>query len=395
MRLGILASHPIQYQAPWFRGLAQVADVTVFFAHRQTAAGQADAGFGVAFDWDIDLLACYRHMFLRNIASVPSVNEYGGCDTPEIAEIIPREKFDAFIVNGWYLKSFLQAAAACRRARTPVFIRGDSQFGMSPSLLKRAVKELTHRILLRRFDGFLYVGRHNAEYLAHYGAPKERMFFVPHFVDNAWFASRAAEALPQRDTLRASWGVTPDSVVALFVGKFVEKKRPSDLLQALGAGKNPRTMAVFVGSGELEQSLREEANALGVKVHFAGFKNQSELPGLYASADVLVLPSNAGETWGLVVNEAMACGLPAIVSDAVGCVPDLIEEHQTGFSFPLGNAHALMERLSVVKQKKQTGHDWRPALQAKLQTYSLETAVTGTMRAIDTVISDSQRSFSQ
>src|ERR1043166_1311316 len=110
MRLGILASHPIQYQAPWFRGLAQVADVTVFFAHRQSAMEQAQAGFGVAFDWDVDLLGGYRHVFLQNISANPSVNDFRGCDTPEIAEIIQREKFDAFIVNGWYLKSFLQAA---------------------------------------------------------------------------------------------------------------------------------------------------------------------------------------------------------------------------------------------------------------------------------------------
>src|SRR2546423_13812569 len=98
MRVGILASHPIQYQAPWFRGLAQVTDITVFFAHRQTAAEQAEAGFGVAFDWDVNLLAGYRHVFLRNVSTSPSVNEFGGCDTPEIVDIIQREKFDAFIV---------------------------------------------------------------------------------------------------------------------------------------------------------------------------------------------------------------------------------------------------------------------------------------------------------
>lgn len=382
MRVGILASHPIQYQAPWFRGLAQVADVTVFFAHRQTAREQADAGFGVPFDWDVDLLASYRHVFLRNVSTSPSVNHFHGCDTPEIGDIIQREKFDAFIVNGWYLKSFLQAAAACRRAGTPVFVRGDSQLGTSQSFLKRAAKEVTHRLLLRRFDGFLYVGRRNAEYLEHYGAAKERMFFVPHFVDNAWFAARVAEASAQREAVRASWGAGPESVVALFVGKLIEKKRPSDLVHALGAGANPNTLAVFVGSGELENSLRALAKELGVKAHFAGFKNQSELPLHYLSADALVLPSNAGETWGLVVNEAMACGLPAIVSDAVGCVPDLIDEHETGFSFPLENAHALMERLRLMEQKKRASHDWRPALRNKLATYSLETAVSGTMNAI-------------
>lgn len=383
MRLAILASHPIQYQAPWFRGLAQAADVTVFFAHRQTASEQAAAGFGVPFDWDVDLLNGYRHVFLRNVSASPSVHGFRGCDTPEIAGIIQREKFDAFIVNGWYLKSFLQAAAACRRAGTPVLIRGDSQLGTSQAFLKRAVKQVTHRILLRRFDGFLYVGRRNAEYLEHYGAPGDRLFFVPHFVDNTWFASRAAEALPQRDALRTSWGASPESIVALFVGKLVGHKRPFDLLSALAAGADKNTIAVFVGSGELEGDLRAQATELGVKAHFAGFKNQSELPLFYSSADALVVPSQ--ETWGLVVNEAMGCGTPAVVSTAAGCLPDMIDEHGTGFSFPFGNTYVLMERLRMVGQKKQSGHDWRPALRTKLQTYSLETAVSGTMTAIKAV----------
>ena len=383
MRLGILASHPIQYQAPWFRGLAQVADVTVFFAHRQSAIEQAEAGFGVSFDWDVDLFAGYRHVFLQNISASPSVNDFRGCDTPEIAEIIQREKFDAFIVNGWYLKSFLQAARACRRAGTPVFIRGDSQLAMSQSWLKRLVKQLTHRLLLRRFDGFLYVGKRNAEYLEHYGARRDRMFFVPHFIDNAWFAAKAADVRGQRSVIRRDWGAGENDLVALFVGKFIEKKRPADLLRAVASDTSGRITAVLVGSGELESDLRRQARDLGVHAVFEGFKNQSELPLYYAAADVIVLPSNGDETWGLVVNEAMACGLPAIVSRAVGCGPDLVDEDRTGYSFPLGDAEALMDRLGKVTDKKKTGHDWRPALEVKLKTYSLETAVAGTMGAIN------------
>src|SRR5262245_42325884 len=106
MRLGILTSHPIQYQAPWFRALAKVAEVNVFFAHRQTAAEQGEAGFGVAFEWDVDLLSGYTHCFLKNISAAPGVNHYAGCDTPEVEEIIRRGNFDAFIVNGWYLKCY-------------------------------------------------------------------------------------------------------------------------------------------------------------------------------------------------------------------------------------------------------------------------------------------------
>src|SRR5712691_13444340 len=114
IRLGVLTSHPIQYQAPWFRELANATDLHVFFAHRQTAAEQA--GFGAAFDWDLDLLAGYPHTFLRNVAQNPSVNHFFGCNTPEIREIIGTKRFDAFIVTGWSLKSYWQAIRACRRA---------------------------------------------------------------------------------------------------------------------------------------------------------------------------------------------------------------------------------------------------------------------------------------
>jgi len=116
---------------------------------------------------------------------------------------------------------------------------------------------------------------------------------------------------------------------------------------------------------------------------FAGFKNQSELPACYVAADCLVLPSDGGETWGLVVNEAMACGLPAIVSDAAGCAPDLIDEGETGFTFPVGDTTQLAGRLAVLLEMKQRGHDFGPTLAEKTQIYSVESAVNGTLKAVD------------
>jgi glycosyltransferase involved in cell wall biosynthesis len=100
---------------------------------------------------------------------------------------------------------------------------------------------------------------------------------------------------------------------------------------------------------------------------------------------VLVLPSDGGETWGLVVNEAMACGLPAIVSDAVGCAPDLVEDGKTGFTFPLGDCSALAERLASMAKLKQAGHDFSPVLAQKMRDYSLDAVVEGTLRALDAV----------
>ncbi len=396
MRLGILTSHPIQYQAPWFRGLSKVVDLEVFFAHRQTATQQGSAGFGVAFDWDVDLLSGYSHRFLKNVADRPGVNSFSGCDTPEIAEVIlnppttdhrppTTDRFDAFIVSGWYLKSYWQAIRACRRAGVPVFVRGDSQLRTPRSPLKRLVMEVRQRWLLREFDGFLSVGKRNREYLEHYGVSPRKIFFAPHFVDNEWFAAKSAEVRGQRSEIRGRWGANEQTLVVLFVGKFQPIKRPQDILHALAAlNAQPSSlncMAVFVGSGEMETDLQELASSLAVVAHFEGFKNQTELPRYYVAADVLVLPSES-ETWGLVVNEAMACGLPAIVSDAVGCAPDLIEEGKTGFTFPVENVTALSQRLHQMAELRKCGRDFRPALTDKMRIYSVDTAVGATVRAM-------------
>ena len=443
MRLGVLASHPIQYQAPWFRALAKALELQVFFCHRQSAGEQGKAGFGVAFDWDVDLLAGYQNRFVKNVSTRPGVNRFSGCDTPEIGEIIsgmrdaesekqmhltpalsPERRgsgainsqlstlnsftrFDAFIVFGWHLKAYWQAARACRRAGVPVLVRGDSQLHTPRSFLKRWAKEILYRPLLRQFDGFLVVGKRNREYLAHYGVPERKLFFAPHFVDNEWFGGKAEIARKQKAEIRKEWGADEQTLVALFVGKFQAIKRPRDLLRALAVmdinreGRVTRVpnnsardscnsslrnvMAVFVGSGELEKVLRAEATALGVRAHFAGFKNQSELPRYYAAADVLVLPSE-NETWGLVVNEAMACGLPAIVSEAVGCAPDLIEPERTGFTFPVGDVERLAGCLSTLELRRRAGHDFSVALREKAAAYSVEAAVAGTLAAMKSFI---------
>jgi len=386
MHLGILLSHPIQYYAEWFRGLAQHVDLDVFFAHRQTPEQQGQAGFGLPISWDSDLLSGYRHTFLQNRASLPSPDRFAGCDTPEIAFRIRMGSFDGFLVPGWYLKSFRQAIRACRTHSVPIFVRGDSHLGTPRSRLKRWLKRFTHPALLRKFDAFFYVGKRNAEYLRYYGANMSRMFFVPHFVDNRWFATRATEASTQINAQHKAWAADNDTLVALFVGKFLPIKRPADLLQGIALLNNSgrKGIAVFAGSGPLEPALRKEADRLRVPAYFEGFKNQSELPKYYASADVLVLPSES-ETWGLVVNEAMACGLPAIVSDTVGCGPDLIDEGETGFSFCKGNAIHLAQRLSLLYDRIRAGHSFASATVRKMQTYSVETAVNQTISAFSTL----------
>ena len=377
VRLGVLATHPIQYFAPLFRHLAADPriDLDVYYAHRPTPAEQG-TGFGIAFEWDVDLTSGYRHRFLANRAAAPSLVAFSGCDTPEIAEIIRRERFDAFLVLGWNMKSYWQAQLACWRAGIPVLVRGDSQLAPTPPM-KAAAKRLAYPLFMRRYAACLATGVRSAEYFRHYGA--RRVVRSPHFVDNAAFAARADAARPEREALRARFGAARDETLVLYAGKFVPKKRPGDVLRAL-ASLRSGVRALFVGDGELRQAIEREAADRRVPAHFAGFLNQTEIARAYAAADVLVLPSDHGETWGLVVNEAMASGLPAIVSDAVGCGPDLVVPGETGFTFPLGDTESLAERITRVMRPGAPARLGAGA-RAHVQGYSMEAAATGIVAA--------------
>ena len=385
-RLAVVASHPVQYQAPWFRALAEVCDLTVYYCHRQTAEQQGSAGFGHAFEWDVPLLDGYRFEWLNNVAARPGVSGYAGCDTPELRDRLAQGRFDACIVNGWYLKSYLQAINACHALGLRVLVRGDSHLRGDRSALTRVVKYLPYRWLLRRIDAHLFVGLANYEYLRHYGVPDSRLFFSPHFVENARFeaASSAAKQSGAAAALRAQWNVDAQDTLFLFAGKLIEIKRAQDFVAAIAQASrsNPRIRGVIVGSGPEEAALRALTEQERAPVAFAGFSNQRDMPSCYAAADCLVLPSFT-ESWGLVVNEAMATGLPAIVSDRVGSAPDLIEQGVTGFTYAAGDVPALIGKLQAMHYLLSAGRDQvRLAVVCRIARYSCANAVSGALYAL-------------
>jgi glycosyltransferase involved in cell wall biosynthesis len=390
-RLAVVVSHPIQYQAPWFRALAEVTDLTVFFCHRQQPGDHAKADFGVSFEWDTPLLEGYGFRWLENRSRHPDVSTFRGCDTPEIADRLSRGGFDACVVSGWYLKSYVQAIRGCRASAIPVLLRGDSQLGTSRSTVVSIAKYFPYRWLLQHVDGHLYVGEANRDYLRYYGVADSKLFFVPHCVDNAFFSAAASDAKQSGEAarIRLAAGAGPSDTVFIFVGKLVAKKRPADFLRALEMAhtRGADVRGLIVGSGRLESDLRSLAREQSVPVSFAGFKNQIALPSYLAAADALVLPSDAGETWGLVVNEAMACGLPAIVSRAAGCTRDLIEQGRTGYAFDLGSVSQLSDAiLATCARRADSATTFSEAVKARIDRYSVEAAVSATVTAISATV---------
>jgi glycosyltransferase involved in cell wall biosynthesis len=344
---------------------------------------QAAAGFGIEFDWDIPLLEGYSYSFLTNVARDPSVFRFTGLDTPEIKETVASERYDAVIVNGWHYKSAWQAIWACWHTKTPVMVRGDSHLYAQRHPLEKALKWLLYRRFIPKFDACLAVGKWSREYYLHYGARPDRVFLVPHVVDNGWFVRESARLIPQRAELLRHWGLDEEATVFLFVGKFVEVKRPMDFVLAVdhAARRGAPVMGLMVGDGPLRPPCEAFVRRNGAPVRFAGFLNQSQVVRSYIAAGALVLPSE-GETWGLVVNEAMACGRPCIVSDKVGCAPDLVIHGETGAIFPMGNVEALTELLAFYAADPKTLKMMGNRARERVTRNSIHIAVEGVIEAL-------------
>jgi len=379
-RVGILLSHPTQYHSPWFRSLAQRPEIEIkVFYCLQPDSSEQGTGFGVSFQWDVPLLESYPHAFLKNVARRPGFH-FTGSDTPEISDLIASREFDAWIINGWRVKSEWQAIRACWKYGVPMLIRGDSHLLNHQPPHTRIAKRMILGRWIPRFDGYLTVGKLNEEYYKYYGADSSRFFPARHFVDNQRFATLAAGA--NIEELRAHWTISQSATVFLFAGKFVDKKQPMDAIKAIEklVARNADVHLLMVGNGNLRRLCEEYSASRRLPVTFAGFLNQSQMANAYVCADVLVLPS-ASETWGLVVNEAMSCGVPAIVSDRVGCGPDLVYPGQTGAIFPAGNVDRLADAMSayVVNQGliKEQGANARELI----SNYTIEAATDRTVAA--------------
>ena len=382
MKLAIFATHPIQYQVPMFRvlGKQKGIDLTVYYellpdAHRQ---GQ---DFGIPFQWDIPLIDGYHWKLLSNRLSSKKIDYF--YNKLEIISKLAHFNADVVIITGWHDIMLWLVLFFCVWRKIPRIVRGDSN-----ALHKRPhYIRCLHRILLARFDAFLSVGKANRDFYLQNGIDSHKIIPCPHFVDNQRFLSQLEKVTGQRNQIRSEMKVPQETVCFLYVGKLIPKKRIMDLLWALKLIRETESdvYLLVVGTGELMKQARKLVIKYNLPVTFAGFLNQSEIINAYIASDCLILPSDYGETWGLVVNEAMVCGLPAIVSDRTGCGPDLIEDGVTGMVFPFGDIKALATKMFSMTSGKKCPEMGLHARKRIIAQYSIEKAVQGTIKAVKMV----------
>jgi len=381
-----LLTHPIQYYTPVLQHMARAmpGSFEVLYCSPELESSHARSGFGLPYRWDLPLLEGYRYRFLENRAPHPSTSTFAGLDNPELGGIVASRAYSAIVVNGWHFKSAWRAILNCWAHGVPVLIRGDSHL-RGPHTPRKWAKWPVYRSFIPHLDGCLAAGSWSRDYFENYGATNDHIFTVPHCVDNRRFEQDMRLLRPKRDELRRQWGIAPDATVFLFAGKLIPVKKPVDFVSAVGhcAARNPSVVGLMAGDGPLRAQCEEQARASGAPVRFAGFLNQTRIAEAYAAADALVLPSET-ETWGLVANEAMACGLPAIVSDRVGCGPDVIDSGSTGAIYPMGDVAALSARM--LRHANPAGLAAMGArARHKIQSYSVERAADALLDAVHTV----------
>lgn len=394
VKLAYLVSHPIQYQAPLLRRIAQEPDIelTVLYGSDFSVRGYKDEGFGgVGVKWDIPLLEGYHHEFLpalRDDATVSVTRPLNYGIFGRLRGGKDKSAYDVIWVHGYSTINAVHGILAAKSLGIPVLLRAESWLrDRQRGGLKLAAKRLIFELLKQCIDGVLPIGTLNAAYWRHYLGEDFPQYLVPYAVDNDYFQRRSQEMRPYRERLQKELNLDPSRPVILFASKLQRRKRCEDLLTAYlnlspGPGLDPHPYLVIVGDGEERGALEKQATDSGCSgIRFCGFRNQSELPGFFDLATVFVLPSRH-EPWGLIVNEVMNAGRAVIVSDDVGCQPDLITDGVEGCVFPVGDVEALTDALRRVLATPETAAQMGQRGLERIQKWSFEEDIRSLRKAI-------------
>ncbi len=397
VRLAYLVSHPIQYQAPLLRRISEEPDIdlTVFFGSDFSVRGYKDEGFGVGVKWDIPLVQGYNHEFLPSLRDTGTVSIAAPMNRGILERLrggAHRPAFDVLWVHGYATVNAMHGMLAAKALGIPVLLRAESWLkDRTRGAGKLAAKRGFFAGLKNLVDGVLPIGSLNAAYWQFYFGSDVPQFPMPYAVDNRYFESRSLEARGKRAALMEELGLETGRPVILFASKLQTRKRCADLVEAYArlvggaANSTEEPYLLIVGDGEERARLEAIAADKGLRqVRFCGFRNQSELPRFFDLADVFVLPSEH-EPWGLIVNEVMNAGRAVIVSDDVGCQPDLVTDGVEGCVFAVGDVAGLTDALRRVLQSPATAREMGDRAKQRIQSWDFEADIRGLRSAIEAV----------
>lgn len=383
-----IASHPVQYSAPFFRYIAQEEsqiDLLVSYCSLQGVKKGFDRGFNMEVQWDIPLLDGYSWVELPNQSLDPGLSKFWGLLNLQIWQTIRNGKYDAIIIlTGYTYASFWIALLAAKISGVPIFFGTDAH-EINPKNRKKwklNLKKIVLPFIFKLADIVTVVSSGGVKLMKSLGISEDKIYLTPYAVDNQWWLSQAKQI--NCNLVRKSWNIPEEASVILFCAKLQPWKSPEDVLLAFAKANLSQAYLVFAGEGPLRQLLEQKAKELNIaeKVRFLGFVNQSKLPAVYSTADLFVLPSEH-EPFGLVVNEAMLCGCPVIVTDKVGAGYDLVTTGETGYVYPCHDIKALSSIFKELIVQPELIQQMSKNAIKRMETWSYKESISSLLEALD------------
>ncbi len=334
--------------------MAKEFDLTVYYLSDNGLKNNFDTGFGKIIKWDTPLLEGYRYHFIRNYSWRKSLtNHFFDLINPGVISTLIKDKSSVIIVNGWSYFSIILIIIFAKIKAKKIWLRAENPLNQElkkhPNLI--FIKKIFLKGMLFKFiDRYLYIGTENKNFFKFYGAKESDLIFTPYAVDNTFFRERFEKLRERKHETKSEMGLPENCKVVLFVGKYIQKKRPLDLINAFIRIDLPNVYLIMVGEGSMRGGMEKLINdsKFSSNIVLTGFVNQSEISSYYSVADVFVMCSGIGETWGLAVNEAMNFQLPIVVTDICGCATDLVVDGKNGFKIADSDVGKLSESLNLL-----------------------------------------------
>lgn len=324
-RILFITNYASPYRVRFFDELSRYCQVTVAFSEETGEKKHRDKRWFTQGD------GSFRWVQLRKRLGTV----HGKALCADVTGLL-KEPFDAIVICGYSSPTAILAMMYLRLHRTPYFLEVDGGMIRQDSPMKLRLK----RLLVKGAAGYFSTGATVTEYLCHYGAEAGKIYRYPFTsLDSSeiWDAPASRE---EKKALREALGISEEKVI-LAVGQFIHRKGLDVLLDAaanLDAG-------VYMVGGEPTREILQKQEGMDLKhVHFVGFRKKEELLQYYRAADVLAMPTRE-DIWGLVVNEAMACGLPVVSTDRCVAARELVEDGVNGYLVPAEDPAALAEKL--------------------------------------------------
>jgi 1,2-diacylglycerol 3-alpha-glucosyltransferase len=360
-RIVIVTEIIAPYRIPEFNALAakQDLDLHVIFLAETDATQRQWLVYENEMHFSYEILTSFR----RRIFGYNFLLNWGMSRALKLA--MP----DAIVCGGYSYFATWTALWWARRERIPFLLWAESNKNDLRS--GSWTTEFLKKTFIRRCSGFIVPGHSSREYLAEYGVADDIIFTAVNAVDNDFFAAGASDARANAEPKRRSFDLPPRYF--LFVGRLVREKGIFDLLEAynsLDPDVRSKVGLVFVGDGparvELEMRAAEVSSG---QIKLAGFAQRNELTVYYGLAEALVFPTHS-DPWGLVVNEAMACGLPILITNVAGCVADLVEDRGNGLVLKVGDIPALSKAMTTLAVDSRLRSQMAAASSSRIKSFS-------------------------